>query len=127
MKSKLAKIGSRTGKFPVSDDAEFEDIETDNMDAQSLQQQHNKQMQHQQQQQQQLSQQLSQQQSPEEPLSAADAVIEMKKQKLYCLQKIAKELEKTNNRLHVIIENQKQESRNHDRMIELLYHISYSK
>lgn len=52
---------------------------------------------------------------------------EIEKQKLYYLEKIAKEQEKTNNRLHSIIENQKQEFRNHDRMIELLYRIAYNK
>lgn len=55
------------------------------------------------------------------------AMAEMEKRKLYYLEKIAKEQEKTNNRLHSIIENQKQESRNHDRMIELLYRIAYNK
>lgn len=57
----------------------------------------------------------------------SDLVAEIEKQKLYYLEKIAKEQEKTNNRLHAIIENQKQEFRNQDRMIELLYRIAYNK
>lgn len=36
-------------------------------------------------------------------------------------------LEKTNNRLHLIIENQRLERNNRDRMIELLYRIAYNK
>lgn len=40
---------------------------------------------------------------------------------------ILSSLEKTNNRLHSIVENQRLERRNHDRMIELLYRIAYNK
>lgn len=36
-------------------------------------------------------------------------------------------MEKTNNRLHLIVENQRLERQNHDRMIELLYRIAYNK
>lgn len=104
----FATIGSQSGKFGVSDEGKFEEIETD-MDSQStaLQQQ--------------------QQSSGDEPPSGIDTMAEIEKQKLYYLEKIAKEQEKTNNRLHSIIENQKQEFRNHDRMIELLYRIAYNK
>lgn len=75
------------------------------------------------------SQQASQQQ--QQPLDSSscgsELLTEIEKQKLYYLEKIAKEQEKTNNRLHSIIENQKQECRNQDRMIELLYRIAYNK
>lgn len=40
---------------------------------------------------------------------------------------ILSSLEKTNNRLHSIVENQRLERQNHDRMIELLYRIAYNK
>lgn len=74
------------------------------------------------------SQQASQQQQPlDSSSSSSELLAEIEKQKLYYLEKIAKEQEKTNNRLHSIIENQKQECRNHDRMIELLYRIAYNK
>lgn len=75
------------------------------------------------------SQQTSQQQQ-QQPLGSTcgnELLAEIEKQKLYYLEKIAKEQEKTNSRLHSIIENQKQEFRNHDRMIELLYRIAYNK
>lgn len=66
---------------------------------------------------------------------------EIERQKLNLLEKIAKQqekthvihvqmlssLEKANNRLHLIVENQRLERHNHDRMIELLYRIAYNK
>lgn len=94
---KFAKIGSQSGKFGDSDDGKFIEIETD-MDSQSTMQQ-------------------QQQSSAEEPPSGNESMAEIEKQKLYYLERIAKEQEKTNNRLHSIIENQKQEQRNADRMI----------
>lgn len=72
--------------------------------------------------------QASQQQQPlDASTCGSDLHTEIERQKLYYLEKIAKEQEKTNNRLHSIIENQKQEFRNQDRMIELLYRIAYNK
>lgn len=56
-----------------------------------------------------------------------DMLTDIERQKLYFLERIIKEQEKTNSRLHSIIENQKQEFRNHDRMIELLYRIAFNK
>lgn len=56
-----------------------------------------------------------------------DVSAEIERRKLYYLERILKEQEKTNTRLHSIIENQKQEFNNHDRMIELLYRIAYNK
>lgn len=98
---KFAKIGSQSGKFGDSDDGKFIEIETD-MDSQSTMQQ-------------------QQQSSAEEPPSGIESMAELEKQKLYYLEKIAKEQEKTNNRLHSIIENQKQEQRNADRMIGTIW------
>lgn len=75
-----------------------------------------------------ISQQTPQQQTSEESSCGSNELLtEIERQKLFYLEKIAKEQEKTNNRLHSIIENQKQEFRNHDRMIELLYRIAYNK
>lgn len=75
-----------------------------------------------------ISQSAPQQQTSEDASSGStDLMAEIERKKLYYLEKIAKEQEKTNNRLHSIIENQKQEFRNHDRMIELLYRIAYNK
>lgn len=71
--------------------------------------------------------QQSQQQGREESSSGGDMTTEIERQKLYYLERIVKEQEKTNTRLHSIIENQKQEFRNHDRMIELLYRIAFNK
>lgn len=68
-----------------------------------------------------------QQQGREESSSGGDMTTEIERQKLYYLERIVKEQEKTNTRLHSIIENQKQEFRNHDRMIELLYRIAFNK
>lgn len=67
------------------------------------------------------------QQGSEESTCSNDMLAEMERQKLYYLERIVKEQEKTNTRLHSIIENQKQEFRNHDRMIELLYRIAFNK
>lgn len=66
---------------------------------------------------------------------------DFERQKLNYLEQIAKQqekmheihlqmlnsMEKTNNRLHIIVENQRLERHNHDRMIELLYRIAYNK
>lgn len=71
--------------------------------------------------------QQQQHQSGDESPCGNEMLAEIEKQKIYYLEKIAKEQEKTNNRLHSIIENQKQEFRNQDRMIELLYRIAYNK
>lgn len=71
------------------------------------------------------SQQQSYQQGSEE--SSCDDMAEIERRKLYFLERIVKEQEKTNTRLHSIIENQKQEFRNHDRMIDLLYRIAFNK
>lgn len=103
----FAKIGSQSGKFGESDVGKFEEIVSDMESQAPLQQQ--------------------QQTSAEEPTSGTETMAEIEKQKLFYLEKIVKEQEKTNNRLHSIIENQKQEFRNHDRMIELLYRIAYNK
>lgn len=67
------------------------------------------------------------QQGSEESSSGGDMHSEMERRKLYYLERIVKEQEKTNTRLHSIIENQKQEFRNHDRMIDLLYRIAFNK
>lgn len=80
----------------------------------------------------QLSHQQQQPQTPPTPYTdtsscSTDILTEIERQKLYFLDKIAREQEKINNRLHSIIENQKQECRNQDRMIELLYRIAYNK
>lgn len=71
--------------------------------------------------------QQSMQQSSEESSCGGDMLAEIERQKLYYLERIVKEQEKTNTRLHSIIENQKQEFRNHDRMIDLLYRIAFNK
>lgn len=55
---------------------------------------------------------------------ASDELADIERKKLYYLERILKEQEKTNLRLHSILENQKQDSH---RMIDLLYHIAYSK
>lgn len=73
----------------------------------------------------QTSSQQSYQQGSEE--SSCDDMAEIERRKLYFLERIVKEQEKTNTRLHSIIENQKQEFRNHDRMIDLLYRIAFNK
>lgn len=66
--------------------------------------------------------------SSEEFSSSSDVMLaEIERKKLYCLERIIKEQEKTNIRLHSILENQKQEFLNHDRMIDLLYRIAYNK
>lgn len=52
---------------------------------------------------------------------------DIERRKLFLLERIVKEQEKTNTRLHSIIENQKQEFRNQDRMIDLLYRIAFNK
>lgn len=67
------------------------------------------------------------QQGSEESSCRNDMLTEIERQKLYYLERIVKEQEKTNTRLHSIIENQKQEFRNHDRMIDLLYRIAFNK
>lgn len=74
----------------------------------------------------QTSSQQSYQQCREE-LSSGNDMAKIERQKLYYLERIVKEQEKTNTRLHSIIENQKQEFRNHDRMIDLLYRIAFNK
>lgn len=88
---------------------------------------------------QEISQQMQPQQSKEE--SQLGNLCNFERQKLNYLEKIAQQqektnefhlhllntLEKTNNRLHLIVENQRLERRNHDRMIELLYRIAYNK
>lgn len=56
-----------------------------------------------------------------------DPMADIERKKLYCLERILKEQEKTNIRLHSIVENQKQEFCNHDRMIDLLYRIAFNK
>lgn len=67
------------------------------------------------------------QQGSQESSCSGDMMTEIERQKLYYLERIVKEQEKTNTRLHSIIENQKQEFRNHDRMIDLLYRIAFNK
>lgn len=62
-----------------------------------------------------------------EKAEGRDRFADIERQKLYYLERIVKEQEKTNTRLHSIIENQKQEFRNHDRMIDLLYRIAFNK
>lgn len=74
----------------------------------------------------QTSSQQSYQQCSEES-SCGNDMADIERQKLYFLERIVKEQEKTNTRLHSIIENQKQEFRNHDRMIDLLYRIAFNK
>lgn len=74
----------------------------------------------------QTSSQQSCQQCSEE-LSCGNDMAKIERQKLYYLERIVKEQEKTNTRLHLIIENQKQEFRNQDRMIDLLYRIAFNK
>lgn len=56
-----------------------------------------------------------------------DPMAEIERKKLFYLERILKEQEKTNLRLHSIFENQKHECRNQDRMIELLYRIAFNK
>lgn len=56
-----------------------------------------------------------------------DPMVAIEREKLYYLERILREQEKTNMRLHSICENQKQEVRNHDRMIDLLYRIAFNK
>lgn len=63
-------------------------------------------------------------QSSERTSKASDELTEIERKKLYYLERILKEQEKTNTRLHLILENQKQDFH---RMIDLLYHIAYSK
>lgn len=75
----------------------------------------------------QTSSQHTMQQCSEESSCGTDMMAEIERQKLYYLERIVKEQEKTNTRLHSIIENQKQEFRNHDRMIDLLYRIAFNK
>lgn len=75
----------------------------------------------------QTSSQVPMQQPSEESTYGGDVLAEIERQKLYFLEKMVKEQEKTNNRLNSIIENQKQEFRNHDRMIDLLYRIAFNK
>lgn len=58
---------------------------------------------------------------------SGDVMAEIERKKLYYLERILKEQEKTNIRLHTILESQKQNFHNHDRMIELLYRIAYNK
>lgn len=67
------------------------------------------------------------QQSSEESSCGNDLLTEIERKKLYYLERIVKEQEKANTRLHSIIENQKQEFRNQDRMIDLLYRIAFNK
>lgn len=83
-------------------------------------------------------QQPNEQQSNENPECGNN---EFERQKLNYLEKIAKQqeksheihlqmlssMEKTNNRLHLIVENQRLERQNNDRMVELLYRIAYNK
>lgn len=66
-------------------------------------------------------------QPSEESCSGGESLVEIERKKLYYLERIVKEQEKTNIRLHSIVENQKQEFRNHDRMIDLLYRIAFNK
>lgn len=82
---------------------------------------------------------MQEQPSDENPESGGSN--ELERQKLNCLEKIVKQqektheihvqmlgsLEKANNRLHLLVENQRLERQNHDRMIELLYRIAYNK
>lgn len=56
-----------------------------------------------------------------------DPIAEIERKKLYYLERMIKEQEKANIRLLSIIENQNQEFRNHDRMIDLLYRIAFNK
>lgn len=76
---------------------------------------------------------MSQQHQPNKHFSeescsgAGNPMAEIERKKLYYLDRIVKEQEKTNMRLHSLIENQKQEFRNHDRMIDLLYRIAFNK
>lgn len=63
----------------------------------------------------------------EESCSGGESFAELERRKLFYLERIVKEQEKTNIRLHAIIENQKQESRNHERMIDYLYRIAFNK
>lgn len=63
-------------------------------------------------------------QSSQRPSRSSDELVEIERKKLYYMERIIKEQEKTNLRLHSILENQKQDFH---RMIDLLYHIAYSK
>lgn len=70
----------------------------------------------------------SKEQASEESLHrCSNAEIDIELQKLDYLERIFKEQEKTNRRLQSMIENQKLEFRNHDRMIDLLHHIAFNK
>ncbi len=84
------------------------------------------------------SQPMQEQQSSENSECGSD---EIECRKLNYLERIAKQqekthelqlqmlnsMEKTNNRLHMIVENQRLERENNDRMVELLYRIAYNK
>lgn len=67
------------------------------------------------------------QHSEESCSGSCDPMVEIERRKLYYLERILKEQEKTNLRLHSICEHQKQEFRNQDRMIDLLYRIAFNK
>lgn len=74
------------------------------------------------------SQQHTQQRTSEESVcSRNDSLADIERQKLFFLERMVKEQEKTNTRLNSIIEHQKQAFRNHDRMIDLLYRIAFNK
>lgn len=63
---------------------------------------------------------------PEDDSSSEGNELNVKKLYSY-LERIAKEQEKTNKRLQSIIENQRQERLNNDRITELLYKIAFCK
>lgn len=68
--------------------------------------------------------QTSSHQSSQRSSRTSDELTEIERKKLYYLERMVKEQEKTNLRLHSILENQKQDF---SRMVDLLYHIAYSK
>lgn len=68
--------------------------------------------------------QTSSHQSSQKASKSGDELADIERKKLYYMERILKEQEKTNIRLHSILENQKQDFH---RMIDLLYHIAYSK
>lgn len=86
-------------------------------------------------------QQASTQEQQTSETASESGSVDMQRLKLNYLEQIAKHqekmheihlqmlssMEKANNRLHIIVENQRLERHNHDRMIELLYRIAYNK
>lgn len=65
--------------------------------------------------------------SEESPSSHSGSMVDIERQKLFLLERMIKEQEKTNSRLALIVQNQKTESSSHERMIDLLYRIAFNK